>query len=132
MAYLIYVLAKLAGYTGWCWLGLRFWRPGSAAPLPALRFGVLRLLIGIVAGVSIFFLIPADAHGLLWKYIAIYTPVRMMEWLIVALIIRRTSASRAIFPVLWWCLGGIVVSFLADLASPEGLAGHFCVGRCLC
>jgi hypothetical protein len=36
-------------------------------------------------------------------------------------------------PRTWlWILGGIVVSFASDLLSPEGMAGRFCVGRCLC
>ena len=131
MAYLLYVVVKLACYTAWCWLGLRLWRPDAATPLRALAFGVLRLLIGVVAGVSIFFLVEAHPYGLLWKYIEIYTPVRLVEWLILAAVIRRRS-NTPIPKTLLWCLGGIVVSFAADLASPEGLAGHFCVGRCLC
>jgi hypothetical protein len=31
-----------------------------------------------------------------------------------------------------WVMGGILVSYLSDMVSPEGLAGKFCVGRCLC
>jgi hypothetical protein len=31
-----------------------------------------------------------------------------------------------------WCVGGMLVSFLTDLLSPEGLQGRFCVGCCLC
>ncbi len=68
----------------------------------------------------------------MWKYIVVYTPVRMVEWFIMALIIGRTSDNQTTLNSILWCLGGIVVSFAADLASPEGVAGHFCVGRCLC
>jgi hypothetical protein len=132
MAYLVYVLVKLACYTAWVWLGLRLWRPDSATPLRAMSFGVLRLVIGVMFGVGIFILLPVESYGLLWKYIEVYTPVRMLEWFILALIISRNSAKKAPFAALLWCLGGIVVSFAADLASPEGLRGHFCVGRCLC
>lgn len=132
MAYLLYVLVKFACYTAWVWLGLRLWRPDSATPLRAASFGVLRLAIGVIFGVGIFIFVPVEPYDLLWKYIAIYTPVRMLEWFILALIIGRKSANKAPFAALLWCLGGIVVSFAADLASPEGLRGHFCVGRCLC
>jgi hypothetical protein len=31
-----------------------------------------------------------------------------------------------------WVLGGLVISFATDAVSPDGLAGRFCVGRCLC
>lgn len=132
MAYVIYVLVKLACYSAWCWLGLRIWHPDSATPLRAAKFGILRLAIGIFAGVSIFILVHPDPYGLLWKYVEIYAPVRMAEWLILALIMRRPLALSSVSTILLWCLGGILVSFGADLASPEGLAGHFCVGRCLC
>src|SRR4030088_858386 len=116
MAYIIYVVVKLACYIAWCWLGLRLWRPESATLWHAVPFGILRLLIGVVAGVCIFFLVPAHPYDLLSKYLAIYTPVRMLEWLILAMIILRKS-DIPISKSLWWCVGGIIVSFAADLAS---------------
>jgi len=132
MQYVIYVLIKLAFYTAWCWVGLRLWRPNSPSWSKATGFGILRLFIGVFFGVSIFIFIAAQRDDLLWKYLSIYTPVRMLEWLILAWIIIRKSENRRPGMVLLWCLGGIVVSFVADFASPEGVAGHFCVGRCLC
>jgi hypothetical protein len=131
VAYLIYIVVKLAAYSSWCWLGLRLWRPGSATVLRAGAFGLLRLVIGVLAGATIFFLMPTSATHLLQKYIGIYVPVRLVEWFILALIVRRGSTQKT-EGMFWWCVGGIAVSFVADLASPEGLAGHFCVGRCLC
>jgi hypothetical protein len=132
MAYLIYVLVKLTCYTLWCWIGLRLWRQGSANAIRSLGIGFLRLMIGVSFGVAIFFAVPTDRSNLLWKYIEIYAPVRMLEWFIVVLIIRRAWNKVVTPSSLLWSVGGIVVSFAADLASPEGLAGHFCVGRCLC
>jgi hypothetical protein len=132
MAYLIYVVVKFACYTAWSWLGLRILQPVTPTFWRATGFGVLRLGIGIVAGVSIFFLVTVHPEELLWKYIEIYTPVRMLEWLILALIMRRRPASPVSLHSLLWCLGGILVSYASDFASPEGLSGHFCVGRCLC
>jgi len=132
MSYLIYVVVKLACYSAWCWLGLRLFEPGSATAFRAAAFGLLRLAIGVVVGVTIFFLAPTDASNLLWKYVEIYAPVRLLEWLVVALVLRQKSPHRGMTATLLWCAGGIAVSFVADLASPEGLAGHFCVGRCLC
>lgn len=133
MTYLLYVVVKLICYIGWCWFGLRLWRPGDATPLGAIRFGVLRLILGIVFGFFIFFGAGAIAgDDLLWDYIKIYTPVRLLEWFILVWLILRNSASKT-SPTVWlWCVGGIIVSFAADLASPAGLEGHFCIGRCLC
>jgi hypothetical protein len=132
MQYLIYVLIKLAFYAGWCWLGLRVWRPSSLSWGKATAFGVLRLAIGVVFGTVIFFVVRAEPTDLLSRYLAIYTPVRLLEWLILAWIIRRTSDIKRPGIGLLWCAGGILISFTADFASPEGVAGHFCVGRCLC
>jgi hypothetical protein len=133
MTYLLYVVVKLACYIGWCWFGLRLWRPGDATPFGAFRFGALRLVIGIIFGFFIFFGAGAMAgDDLLWDYVKIYTPVRLLEWFILAWLILRHSANKLSKTTWLWCLGGIIVSFAADLASPAGLEGHFCVGRCLC
>src|SRR5438552_18043933 len=126
MAYAIYVLVKLAAYASWCWLGLAIWRPAPDRWPKALGLGFLRLGIGLLFGVAIFFAVPAQPDDVLWKYLAIYSPVRLVEWLIVAWVIRRHIESPAPKSALWWCLGGIAVSFAADFASPEGAAGHFC------
>ena len=132
MAYLFYVAIKLICYAAWCWVGLRLWR-ASANLKKAAGFGVLRLAIGVAFGTVVFFAAGSiQAENMLWKYLAIYTPIRVVEWLILALIIGRSSEKQTTLNSTLWCVGGIVVSFVADLASPEGVAGHFCVGRCLC
>jgi hypothetical protein len=132
MEYVIYVAVKLILYIAWCWLGLRLWRAGSAGFARATLFGILRLLIGIAFGLAIFFAASIEPEHLLSKYIAIYTPVRMVEWFILAMMIGGASETKTARNSMLWCLGGIVVSFAADFASPEGISGHFCVGRCLC
>ena len=137
MEYVLYVAVKLIAYISWCWFGLRIWHAGSAIVLRAIAMGVLRLAIGIGFGITIFgatLLLsgPISAEHLIWKYIAIYAPIRMVEWSILAWIIGRRSETQTRLTWVLWCLGGIVVSFVSDFASPEGVAGHFCVGRCLC
>jgi hypothetical protein len=132
MAYLFYIAVKLISYIAWCWVAVRLWRPGSATLVRAMGFGLLRLTIGMAFGITIFFAASIEPEDVIWKYIAIYAPVRMVEWFILALIIGRTSANQTTLNSILWCLGGIVVSFAADFASPQGVAGHFCVGRCLC
>jgi len=132
MGYVFYILVKLLSYMAWCWLGLMLLRPGPVLWSKALGFGMLRLAIGIVFGVLIFFLVPVQSTNVLRNYIVIYTPVRLLEWLILAALIAQTELPRKFSSLIPWCLGGIVVSYAADFASPEGVAGHFCVGRCLC
>lgn len=132
MQYVIYILIKLAFYSAWCWVGLRLWQSDSPRWRKATAYGFLRLAIGVFFGVTIFFAVPAQQDDALWKYLTIYTPIRLIEWLIVAWIIRRNAANKSIPFTPLWCVRGIVVSFIADFASPEGVAGPFCVGRCLC
>jgi hypothetical protein len=131
MAYFLYIAVKLICYIAWCWVGLRFWQVSSPRFIKAVGFGTLRLAIGVAFGLTIFLFFPTQREDLLWKYIVIYAPVRMAEWFILALIIGRKSVNQTLNSIMW-CLGGIGVSFAADFASPEGVAGHFCVGRCLC
>jgi hypothetical protein len=132
MAYVLYVAIKLSVYTAWCWIGLLAWRPAPVRWTKALGLGTLRLGIGVLFGVVIFFAVPAQPDDVLWKYLVIYSPVRLLEWFIVFWIIRRHAERIGSRSALLWCLGGIAASFAADFASPEGVAGHFCVGRCLC
>ena len=132
MAYLDYVAVKLLSYMAWCWLALWLWRTERVSLSNVVAFGALRLAIGVVFGVTIFLIVPAQPEDVLWKYIVIYAPVRIVEWFILVLIIGRKSDRQTALNSILWCLGGIVVSFAADLASPQGVGGHFCVGRCLC
>ena len=92
MAYLFYVVVKLVCYVLWCWLGLRLWRPGDATVFHSARFGVLRLLIGIVFGFFIFFASGVSDDHLLWNYIKIYTPVRLRE---------KTGPRRLVLVLRW-------------------------------
>ena len=132
MAYLLYVAVKLLSYIAWCWVGLRLWRTASPGLMASGIFGILRLTIGIAFGVAIFLMVPTQREDVIWKYIAIYAPVRVVEWSILAWVIGRRSDTQTGLIWILWCFGGVVVSFVADFASPQGIEGHFCVGRCLC
>jgi len=72
-------LVKLVAYAAWCWLGLTLWRPATVRWPNALGLGFLRLGIGVLFGVVIFFAVPAQPDDVLWKYLAIYSPVRLLE-----------------------------------------------------
>lgn len=133
---LIYALTKYAAYTAWCWLGL-YLLTARGAILPALGYGALRWLLGLVFGVfAALGLGSIDAASVAMLYVAVYVPLRIVEWaLIVVLMSRGSGVVRSAgwyAKALFWIVGGIAVSFATDLTSPEGLAGKFCVGRCLC
>jgi len=136
MPELVYAVTKFVAYSLWCWLGLRMFAPAYALLKRSLKYGALRWLIGlgfgIAAGIALGSVSPESVTRL---YFSVYTPLRVAEWLIMAIVMsrERSVASAIANPLVWlWIVGGIAVSFASDLASPEGMAGRFCVGRCLC
>jgi hypothetical protein len=137
MLILIYAAAKLLAYSAWCFIGLRLVPRATANVAASLRLGAVRWLIGLVFGIVVFFAVGSiDEQSAARIYFLVYSPVRAIEWAIMAFIIaarvQETSRSVAMQRLPFWCVGGMLVSFLTDLLSPEGLQGRFCVGRCLC
>ena len=133
----VYALAKLVAYGLWCFLGLRLLAPAQPPVWGAVKFGALRWLLGLLFGVlAALALGSVAAESLTALYFGVYAPLRLVEWTIIAALIHRSASSRRSLVGdvrAWlWVLGGIGVSFASDLASPEGMAGRFCVGRCLC
>ncbi|MDR2128698.1 MAG: hypothetical protein LBP52_06495 [Burkholderiaceae bacterium] len=134
---LVYAIVKFIVYCLWCFIGLRLLAPAHARPVAAIGYGALRWLLGLGLGIGVFILagsIKQESAGLL--YLLIYTPLRVVEWGIIAAILLgryKVGKSGGIYArVISWVAGGILVSYLSDMVSPEGLAGKFCVGRCLC
>ena len=133
---LLYAVAKFVAYAVWCFFGLYLFaaRPSLVG---ALKFGAVRWLLGLAFGLlAAVGLGSVSAQSVSALYVGVYVPLRVIEWSIMArLVVRGEPASRTLIrnPKTWvWVLGGIAVSFASDLASPEGMAGRFCVGRCLC
>jgi hypothetical protein len=127
----MYLAVKIAAYTAWCALGLKLAGRPSAAR--AFRLGLLRTALGIGFGFLIFFLASSfPLHGTLGEYVAIYAPVRVVEWGIVWWVIRRDGPVFTGPRMVLWIAGGILVSYAADLASPIPVHERFCIGRCLC
>jgi hypothetical protein len=142
----LYLLIKLIAYCFWCYLGLRLFRPKETQFLSgALRFGIVRLLLGLVFGVVIFFLAAFWGHtfgtGLpqnILTYLGAYVPVRWIEWTIMAALltpgllgtphwfIGNTNRDRL------WRLGGILISCVADIPFIEAFNGPIPTGRFLC
>ncbi len=130
-----YAAAKFLAYSAWCALGLRLAQPGAASVASSLRLGAVRWCIGLAVGIAVFFFVGSiDAQAAAPTYFLVYSPVRAVEWGIMAWLVTRRFQQSSLTPsrAIFWCAGGMLVSFLTDLMSPEGLQGRFCVGRCLC
>ena len=145
---IVYVAIKFLAYFTWCALGVRFLDPHKRSTIRSgLLFGSLRLLLGVVVGVSIF-LLGGIMHWAAWnnlvlQYLTVYVPVRWFEWGLMELLIVRDQSHGPLFSLLaggdaktrLWRLGGIVVSHLADLPLIFGSGGvHEMLpgGRFLC
>lgn len=133
---LLYALTKFVAYAVWCFYGLHLF----AAPpslLGALKFGAVRWLLGVVFGLAAALVLGSvSTQSVAVLYFSIYIPLRIIEWFVIVVLIARGVSSLHWLirtpKTFLWVLGGIAVSFASDLASPEGMAGRFCVGRCLC
>ena len=132
-AFIFYAVTKFLAYCTWCLFALRVVAPAQATLLASLKYGSFRWLLGlgfgVAAGIALGSVSPDSVARL---YFSVYAPLRIVEWIIMAVFIQGDSAALRNPRVWLWVLGGVVVSFASDLASPEGMAGRFCVGRCLC
>jgi hypothetical protein len=130
---IVYAIAKYLLYSLWCYVGLRLFAVHVAPIGSALSFGAIRWLLGLGLGLIVFVAIGSVTRSSLAAlYFAIYTPLRVLEWTVMMWLMLRHGATVPLRTRLAWVLGGIVVSFASDAVSPDGLAGRFCVGRCLC
>lgn len=145
----LYLLIKLIAYCVWCYIGLRLFRPEQTQFIAgALRFGLIRLLMGFFFGVVIFFaaFTWADVLGRGMRqdvitYLGAYVPVRWIEWTIMAILLNP-SVRRMPNALHWligngsrdrlWRVGGIVISCVADIPFIESLGGVIPTGRFLC
>lgn len=133
MTAVLYGVAKFIGYSFWAYVGYRMHqqRPGLSL---AMKAGAARWLLGLGIGAALFFVVTPTREELLKVYFAVYIPVRFFEWLIVGKIFYKDWPSPfRNFKFYIWIIGGIILSFLIDMVSPEMIEdGRFCVGRCLC
>ncbi|HWZ45209.1 MAG TPA: hypothetical protein VNW97_17180 [Candidatus Saccharimonadales bacterium] len=158
-----YVALKLAAYIVWCGIGVGLFRPDSPAKLrQAFGFGLTTVIVGAAMGIGLSYLVTsgslnAEISGLSHReiYFRIYLPVRWLEWAIIGYLMQqsamsfllgpsllystgpasffRTPSSR--FPGMLWKLGGVAISFAADLQwilGAGGIENMPAVGKFLC
>ncbi len=142
MIFPVYVLVKYLAYSLWCYLGLRWLRDRKSVGA-GVAFGSVRLGLGMIFGVGIFVIggmLHLNAPSNSWlAYLAVYVPVRYVEWSILAALLG--ASGDQLFSIggaatQRWIIGGIVVSHLADLPlilfGGEGPKAFLPVGRFLC
>jgi len=142
----LYFVIKLLAYCLWCFIGLRWFQPAAKLLLAkAFGFGVLRLLMGFFFGILIYFLssalithIGAGLPENTITYVAVYVPVRWIEWGIMSAILYRDSKANSPWFFgrnardRYWRVGGIVISCLADIPLIYSLGGVIPTGRFMC
>ncbi len=146
----LYFALKGAAYVAWCALGVRRFRP-ERARVAGLAFGLgfLRLALGLVFGIAIFVagalvyagLDELGTYGtttvMVLTYLAVYVPVRWIEWAIIEAILTPRGRGLTAFVLgsdnaaRRWRLGGALISCLADLPLMLSVGG-VPVGRFMC
>jgi hypothetical protein len=146
MGALLYFGGKFLAYSAWCYFGLRALRPQNSRTLGrAIIYGLIRLSLGFFFGILIYLLssalitsLPAGLPGNVITYLAVYVPVRWVEWTIMAVLILPSPVQFSEWIVgtgrtdRLWRAGGIAISCLADVPLIVSLGGVIPVGRFLC
>jgi len=138
---LLYALIKAVAYIAWCGQGARLHGHTDRIVLRAFLYGFLRLAMGAFLGLFlIFWLVNVLSTALpnhVLLYLAVYVPVRWLEWSLMAVImdlehrtlrnflVGNTSNSRL------WRLGGIAISCVADIPMIISIGG-LPLGRFMC
>lgn len=138
---LLYALIKAIVYISWCGQGARLHGHTDRLVLRAFLYGLLRLAMGVILGLFLIFwlvnVLSTVVPNHLLLYLAVYVPVRWLEWSLMAVImdlehrtwrsflVGDTSASRL------WRLGGIAISCVADIPMIISIGG-LPLGRFMC
>src|SRR5262245_21856941 len=101
MGALFYFGGKLIAYCAWCYVCVRLFRQeGTHRFGRGVVYGTIRLLLGFFFGILIYFLssavitsLPPGVPENVITYLAVYVPVRWVEWSIMAMLILRGPMS---------------------------------------
>ena len=138
---LLYILVKAVAYISWCGQGAKLHGHIDRLVLRAFLYGFVRLAMGAILGLILIlwlmnlFSTVVSSHVLL--YLAIYIPVRWLEWSLMAVMMdleHRTAHSFLVGDTATsrlWRLGGIVISCLADIPMIISVGG-LPLGRLVC
>lgn len=141
MVIILFIIAKLALYTLWCWFGFRLLAPSRKnAPFIALGFAALRIVIGFALGFAWLYWVRSVAPNEELSRIGFdplvfifgFLPLRLVQWSGISLLIRIGTGRLSLLGGIrdWlWRLGGVAISFLGDvigLVLYIGVVGVIC------
>ena len=107
-----YAIAKYLVYSSWCYVGLRLRGSQATSVRPALGFGAVRWLLGLGFGILVFLAVGSvDRSSLAVLYFAIYTPLRVLEWTVMAWLI-------------YWFLRLVISRFTIAAILMAGVSSH--------
>lgn len=143
MAAVLYLVIKFLAYSAWVFVGIRSVRKENRPLLRSFLLGFFRLGLGFFFGVLIYLLSSAlmsqlgfSSNSNVLAYLAVYVPVRWIEWSIMAAILVPGTFAQFLVGVAktdrLWRFGGIVISCLADIPLMVALGGVIPTGRFLC
>jgi hypothetical protein len=137
----LYAVLKGGAYMVWCGYGAKVHGHRDRIWLKGVVYGLLRAVMGAVLGLLlILWLVNALAlatQNNLLLYLAVYVPVRWLEWSLLAVVMDRDHRSLGHFLLgptarsRLWRVGGIAISCLADIPMILSLNG-LPVGRFMC
>lgn len=143
--FLAFLPIKLLAYILWSYVGISYLKLNVNHPkLRAVMYGLFRLLTGLLFGMALAFLAlmifnyeTPIASGII-AYLAVYLPVRWLEWSILEFIMNPKSRSFDFFVFgvnkfsRRWRLGGLVLCGLFDVPFiiMTGGAGLGNIGMC--
>ena len=134
IGFLAYLLTKFTAYSGWCYVGLRWFDPSREGKArSSLFYGFLRLLMGVFFGMGIFLAALTMNNAVknsMLTYLVVYVPIRVVEWSLMLLILRRQPGAVPRYAA--WVAGGMVISCLADIPLGIMEGGVVPVGRPFC
>lgn len=135
MEFGIYLFAKTLAYTGWTYVGLRYFRGDKFGTLlSALALGPSRVASGLLmGGVTFYFLAALEIEPPKFGsesfqnffFLTIYfAPARTMLWLLGAKIVGKSVNSQTI----QWSAGGMLMSSSFDLYACRHLGDWLFIG----
>jgi hypothetical protein len=138
---ILYGLVKTGAYMGWSYWGAKIHGHHDRLLLKGVLYGLIRVVMGGVLGLVLILwlvnMLSQATHSSVLLYLAVYVPVRWMEWSIMAVVMDREHRSLKNFLVgrtgssLLWRAGGIVISCLADVPMMI-VTGGLPIGRFMC
>jgi hypothetical protein len=119
-AIVLFVIAKFIAYCAFCGLAPRWFATDENQVAVGLRWGAVRLLIGVAAGLPIGFAFAMGQEvGLpvFLSYLISFVPARCLEWFVLFTLFARSRKLRFDDRARTWIAMGVGVSLAFDLLA---------------